>query len=112
AGISKTPYAPATPRRLNWRHEESPPAAGRPCQGRPARRGRFERRPPRYPTNHGWHMGAILEVNNLSKVYGKGDTQIKALDRVSFGVEKGEFVAIVGPSGSGKSTLLHILGEV
>ena len=55
---------------------------------------------------------AILKVNNLSKVYGKGDTQIKALDSVSFGVDKGEFVAIVGPSGSGKSTLLHILGGV
>ena len=48
----------------------------------------------------------ILKVNNLSKVYGKGDTQIKALDAVSFSVEKGEFVAIVGPSGSGQSTRL------
>jgi len=54
----------------------------------------------------------ILEVHNLSKVYGKGDTQIKAIDDISFNVEKGEFVAIVGPSGSGKSTLLHILGGV
>ncbi|HEY0602821.1 MAG TPA: ABC transporter ATP-binding protein [Herpetosiphonaceae bacterium] len=54
----------------------------------------------------------ILKVNNLSKVYGQGDTQIKAIDDVSFSVEKGEFVAIVGPSGSGKSTLLHIMGGV
>ena len=54
----------------------------------------------------------ILKVNNLSKIYGKGDTQIKALDDISFSVEKGQFVAIVGPSGSGKSTLLHILGGV
>ena len=54
----------------------------------------------------------ILKVNNLSKVYGKGDTQIKALDNINFSVEKGEFVAIVGPSGSGKSTLLHVLGGV
>ncbi len=54
----------------------------------------------------------ILKVHNLSKVYGKGDTQIKALDDISLNVEKGEFVAIVGPSGSGKSTLLHILGGV
>lgn len=54
----------------------------------------------------------ILEVKNLSKVYGKGKMQVKALDSVSFSVEKGEFVAFVGASGSGKSTLLHILGGV
>lgn len=54
----------------------------------------------------------ILRVENLCKTYGKGENEVKALDNVSFSVDKGEFVAIIGPSGSGKSTLLHILGGV
>ncbi|MCR5143275.1 MAG: ABC transporter ATP-binding protein [Ruminococcus sp.] len=54
----------------------------------------------------------ILKVENLVKEYGEGDTKVKALDGVSFSVEKGEFVSVIGPSGSGKSTLLHILGGV
>ena len=54
----------------------------------------------------------ILKVENLSKIYGSGEGEVRALDGVSFSVPKGQFLAIIGPSGSGKSTLLHILGGV
>ena len=54
----------------------------------------------------------ILKCEGVSKIYGSGETEVRALDKVSFSVEKGEFVSIIGPSGSGKSTLLHILGGV
>ena len=54
----------------------------------------------------------ILKVQNLTKTYGKGENQVKAVDDISFSIEKGEFVAIVGASGSGKSTLLHLIGGV
>ena len=54
----------------------------------------------------------ILKVEHLSKIYGKGETAVRALDDISFTVEKGEFTAIIGPSGSGKSTLLHLISGV
>ena len=54
----------------------------------------------------------ILSVNHLTKIYGDGETATRALDDVSFSVEEGEFIAIVGSSGSGKSTLLHLIGGV
>ena len=54
----------------------------------------------------------LLKVENVSKIYGTGDNEVKALDDGSFTVDKGEFVSIIGPSGSGKSTLLHMLGGV
>ena len=54
----------------------------------------------------------ILEIKNLCKVYGEGETRVDALKNISFDVDQGDFVAVVGPSGSGKSTLLHILGGV
>ena len=54
----------------------------------------------------------ILEIKNLCKVYGEGETRVDALKNISFDMDQGEFVAVVGPSGSGKSTLLHILGGV
>lgn len=54
----------------------------------------------------------ILTVEHLTKVYGSGDTATRAVDDVSFGIEAGDFVAIVGSSGSGKSTLMHLMGGV
>ena len=54
----------------------------------------------------------MIRAEHISKVYGSGENEVRALDDISFTVEKGEFIAITGPSGSGKSTLLHILGGV
>ncbi|MEF2716579.1 MAG: ABC transporter ATP-binding protein [Oscillospiraceae bacterium] len=54
----------------------------------------------------------LMQIQHLSKVYGQGENQVRAVDDISFTVEKGEFLAIIGPSGSGKSTLLHIMGGV
>ncbi len=54
----------------------------------------------------------ILKVENLTKIYGVGESAVRALNRVSFSIEKGQFVAIMGPSGSGKSTLMHVMGGV
>ncbi len=55
-------------------------------------------------------MSKVLEITNLSKIYGTGENKVKALDNVSFSIEKGEFILIVGSSGSGKSTLLNMIG--
>ena len=57
-----------------------------------------------------WELSKVLEINNLSKIYGEGDSKVKALDNASFSINKGEFVLIVGSSGSGKSTLLNMIG--
>ena len=55
-------------------------------------------------------MSEFIEVNNVKKIYEMGEIEIKALDNISFSIDKGEFVVVVGPSGAGKSTILNILG--
>lgn len=65
---------------------------------------------PNYYQWRRWELSKVLEINNLSKIYGVGENTVKALDNVSFSIEKGEFVLIVGSSGSGKSTLLNMIG--
>ncbi|NNE42321.1 MAG: ATP-binding cassette domain-containing protein, partial [Marinicaulis sp.] len=55
-------------------------------------------------------MTALIDIENVSRIYGKGEAEVRALDGVSLNIEAGEFVAIVGQSGSGKSTLMNILG--
>src|ERR671911_126090 len=77
-GTLGTELVPTQPPRAGRAHAENTTAAGRPCHGRPDQRGPFERSSRRYYTNHWWNIVKILKVNNLSKVYGKGDTQIKA----------------------------------
>ena len=57
-----------------------------------------------------WELAKVLEVNHLTKIYGDGDNKVKALDDVSFSIERGQVVLIVGGSGSGKSTLLNMIG--
>ena len=57
-----------------------------------------------------WELSKVLEISNLSKIYGEGDSEVKALDNASFSIKQGEFVLVVGSSGSGKSTLLNMIG--
>lgn len=65
-----------------------------------------------YKRNKGVKTMEILKIEDLSKTYGRGDMEVKALDHINLSIEKGEFVAIIGASGSGKSTLLHMIGGV
>src|SRR6478736_548071 len=92
--------------------ESGPPQALR-HPGVPARRSRVF---PDGPRSGGPHTDGmpqpIITASGLTKVYGRGPTEVRALDGVEFVVERGEFVAIMGPSGSGKSTLLHVIGAL